>query len=242
VDRVERRRREEGQKTFYADVFDRIAKGEAFDPVTTVQEAVTKGTFTPEEGMSAQQALQAYENFREEGDVNEQSAIRLSIDLSKPGLSFAARRNLVTTAFNSGRLGTGTAAFRIYGQMMVSLNSEAEAEAKAASSGSSPSAGRFAYDTAKDFLEGSLKPKLGMTYESGARPAGVATAWVGAQTEFRQRVAKGEDPMSAADAVVKRYVNLAARKAEERGGATAGGLTPRPGAVPATRTIDLRTP
>lgn len=232
VERKERAVREEKQTAFYADFVSKLDADEDVDVQGLLKTAYDNGAFTPEEYMQASQATRSFVNFREEGDLDQDVALDVTLRLSEIK-SPAQKRTLLNKVFEDGKLGSGTAAKRFYVQQMVQINAEIEARAAAAASGGGGGGGgigprgRRPIDVAEDLLDSALKPPSGVSWPD---PASVYGLYSSSRTYFYGEVSKGVDPLAAAEAAITKFSYLAKRVEKARGGG-AGAIPVIPGAA-----------
>lgn len=229
VERRERAVREEKQTAFYADFVTKLDADDDVDVQGLLKKAYDDGAFTPEEYMQASQATRSFINFREEGDLNEDAALDLTLKLSSTKAP-AQKRALLNKALEDGSLGSGTAAKRYYVQQMVQINAEIEARAAAGGGGGGLGPrGRRPVDVAEDLFDSVLKPSSSMRFRD---PGSIYGLYSSARTYMYAEIAKGADPLEAAQAAITKYSYLAKRieKARDEGGSGGGLLVPGGGA------------
>lgn len=198
----DREAHEDAQKDYEKQWYSAALNGENRD--VEIDSAVERGVFTPQEGIAWRNAMQGLRTDTENGDANEGLVLDFQLELADEKKNPQTIRQRIVDAYNGGQLGTGLDAKRAYVQLMGHVYNRIDAvEAKArAAANRSP--------------EGKIEKAAGRAalayFNSVAKPASFdgqvsredAQRYAMDSMELTRRIASGEDPMAAANAILDR--------------------------------------
>jgi len=176
------------------DLWERSTRGE--DVSEIIQSNVRSGVLEPSEGMSMTNAFRALRNDQLEGEADDDLVLRYAARFAVSEPNYAAITSSLDRDYTAGRFGTGRAATRAY----LELKNRAATGSRA--DRAVPPEERRAATVARGYVGGTLGSLIGegpMATPEGRRMGAEA------MIDWEKRVAGGQNPMSAADAVIAEW-------------------------------------
>jgi len=211
--------RVEAKDALTLDLWTRANAGE--DVSETIEQAVRDQTLEPGEGMTMSNAFRSLRNSTLDGEANEDLVLNYAERFAVGQPNYAAISAQADRDYNAGRFGTGRNATRAW----VDIKTRA-ANGGRADRAMAPEE-RATVSNARSYVSGSLGAVI-TTNGSQADPRFLRLKAQG-ENEFETRLARGESPMQAADAVVTNYTKFLMNSGASGTTTTGGGNTRAPG-------------
>jgi len=192
TERKTEKERLEAKDALTLDLWERSNKGE--DVAEIIQTNVRSGVLEPGEGMSMTNAFRSLRNDIAEGEADEDLVLNYANRFAVGEPNYAGIASQADRDYQAGRFGTGRAATKAY----IEIKTRA-ANGSRADRGTPPEERRTA-TVARQFVGGTIGDLVGDGAAAPRRRLGAEAmlAWEG-------RVARGEAPMTAADAVIQEF-------------------------------------
>lgn len=198
------------------DLWSRASRGE--DVSDTIEQNVRSGVLEPGEGMTMSNAFRALRDTTLEGEADDDLVLRYGERFAANNPNYASITAQADRDYRAGRFGTGRAATRAYIEIRARAASGARGDA-----GRDPAQQQIV-GNARGYVSGSLRSMVTQGV-GGAVPPHLLRLVTQGENEFERRLANGEDPMQAADAIVRSYGSFL----RGGGGTTTIAATPPPG-------------
>lgn len=204
------------------DLWSRASRGE--DVSDTIEQGVRSGVLEPGEGMTMSNAFRSLRDTTLEGEADDDLVLRYGERFAANNPNYASITAQADRDYRAGRFGTGRAATRAYVEVRTRAASGARGDA-----GRDPAQQQIV-SNARGLVSGSLRSMVTQGV-GGAVPPHMLRLVTQGENEFERRLAKGEDPMEAADAIVRNYGGFL----RSGGGTTTLAAVPPPGGSGNTR-------
>lgn len=204
------------------DLWARASRGE--DVSDTIEQAVRSNVLEPGEGMTMSNAFRSLRDTTLEGEVDDDLVLRYGERFAANNPNYASITAQADRDYRAGRFGTGRAATRAYIDVRTRAASGARGDA-----GRDP-AQQQVVGNARSYVSGALR-SLVSGGVGGAVPPHMLRLVTQAENEYERRLANNEDPMEAADAVVRNYSTFL----RGGGGQTTIAAVPPPGGTGSAR-------
>ncbi|WP_242076579.1 M23 family metallopeptidase [Brevundimonas diminuta] len=182
------------------DLWRRASRGE--DVSDTIEQAVRRGVLTPSEGMTTSNAFRSLRDSTLEGEANDDVILSYGEKFAANNPSYSSITAQLDRDYRAGRLGTGRAATRAYIDLRTRAASGARGDA------SRDPAQNQIVGNARSYVSGALRAQVTQASGGTAVQPHMLRLVTQAENEFERRLANGEDPMQAADAIVRNYSNF----------------------------------
>lgn len=193
------------------DLWSRAQNGE--DVSDTIEQAVRSNVLEPGEGMTMSSAFRSLRDTTLEGEADEDLVLRYGERFASNNPNYSSITAQADRDYRAGRFGTGRAATKAYIDVRTRAASGARGDA-----GRDPAQQQIV-GNARSYVSASLRT---MAVTPGApAPQHLLRLITQGENEFERRLAAGEDPMKAAEAIVTNYTNFLRRPTAQA--ATAGG-------------------
>lgn len=181
------------------DLWARASRGE--DVSDTIEQAVRSNVLEPGEGMTMSNAFRSLRDTTLEGEADDDLVLRYGERFAANRPNYAGIAAQADTDYRAGRFGTGRAATRAYIDIRTRAASGARGDA-----GRDPAQQQIV-GNARQYVSGSLRTMVSQGV-GGMVPPHMQRLVTQAENEFERRLANNEDPMEAADAIVRNYGNF----------------------------------
>lgn len=182
------------------DLWSRASRGE--DVSDTIEQAVRSNVLEPGEGMTMNNAFRSLRDSTLEGEADDDLILRYGERFAANNPNYASITAQADRDYRAGRFGTGRAATRAYIDVRTRAASGARGDA-----GRDPAQQQIV-GNARGYVSGSLRSIVSQSLAGMPAPPHLQRLVTQAENEFERRLANNEDPMEAADAVVRNYGNF----------------------------------
>ena len=180
------------------DLWSRAQNGE--DVSDTIEQAVRSNVLEPGEGMTMSNAFRSLRDSTLEGEADEDLVLRYGEKFAANSPNYSSITAQADRDYRAGRFGTGRAATKAYIDVRTRAASGARGDA-----GRDPATQQIV-GNARSYVSASLRT---MAVTPGAPPPQHLLRFITqGENEFERRIASGEDPMVAAEAIVKNYTTF----------------------------------
>ena len=198
------------------DLWSRASRGE--DVSDAIEQNVRSGVLEPGEGMTMSNAFRSLRDTTLEGEADDDLVLRYGERFAANNPNYASITEQADRDYRAGRFGTGRAATRAYIEVRTRAASGSRGDA-----GRDPAQQQIV-GNARSYVSGSLRSMVTQGV-GGAVPPHMLRLVTQGENEFERRLANGEDPMQAADAIVRSYGGFL----RNGGGTTTIAAVPPPG-------------
>lgn len=181
------------------DLWTRAQRGE--DVSDTIEQAVRSNVLEPGEGMSLSNTFRTYRDSTLEGEADDDLVLRYGAKFAANNPNYASITAQADRDYRAGLFGTGRAATRAYLEIRTRAASGARGDA-----GRSP-AEQQVVGNARSYVSASLRTMTGGGTGVPV-PQHMLRFITQGENEFERRIAAGEDPMVAAEAIIKNYTGF----------------------------------
>lgn len=182
------------------DLWSRANRGE--DVSDTIEQAVRRGVLTPGEGMTTSNAFRSLRDSTLEGEANDDVILSYGEKFAVNNPSYGSITEQADRDYRAGRFGTGRAATRAYLDIRTRAASGARGDA-----GRDPAQNQIV-GNARSYVSGAIRTQVSQASGGTQVQPHMLRLVTQAENEFERRLAAGEDPMQAADAIVRNYGNF----------------------------------
>ncbi len=182
------------------DLWSRASRGE--DVSDSIEQAVRSKVLEPGEGMTMNNAFRSLRDSTLEGEADDDLILRYGESFAANNPNYASITAQADRDYRAGRFGTGRAATRAYIDVRTRAASGARGDA-----GRDPAQQQIV-GNARGYVSGSLRSIVSQSLAGMPAPPHLQRLVTQAENEFERRLANTEDPMEAADAVVRNYGNF----------------------------------
>ncbi|MCZ4108568.1 M23 family metallopeptidase [Brevundimonas diminuta] len=193
-DRRSEQARVEAKDELTLDLWERSSRGE--DVSEIIQSNVRTGVLEPSEGMTMTNAFKAMRNDQLEGDADDDLVLRYAARFAVSEPNYGAIMSSLDRDYNAGRFGTGRAATRAYLELKTRAANGSRADRAI------PPEEKRAATVARGYVGGTLGSMIG---EGALATPEARRMGAEAMIDWERRVAGGQNPMTAADAVIAEY-------------------------------------
>lgn len=212
--------RQEAKDELTMDIWNRAQRGE--DVSDTIEQAVRNNVLEPGEGMTMTSAFRSLRESTLEGEADEDLILRYGQRFAANNPNYASIAAQADRDYRAGLFGSGRSATRAYLDIRTRAASAARGDA-----GRDPAQQQIV-GNARSYVSASLRTVAGGGMGVALPPHMLRLITQG-ENEYERRLASGEDPMAAAEAVITNYTKFLRAPAAPTGGQTAGGNTRAPG-------------
>jgi murein DD-endopeptidase len=211
--------RQESKDELTMDLWSRAQRGE--DVSDSIEQAVRSNLLEPGEGMTMTTAFRSLRETTLEGEADEDLVLRYGQRFASSNPNYPIIAAQADRDYRAGLFGNGRAATRAYLDIRTRAASASRGDA-----GRDPAAQQIV-GNARSYVSASLRT-LGGAGTGAPVPQHMLRLITQGENEYERRIAAGEDPMAAADAIVTNYTAFFRRPAPTQS-AAGGGNTRAPG-------------